>query len=97
MIIGCPKEIKDQERRVGLTPAGVYALVRAGHTVYMEHNAGLASGFTDEEYVAEGAQILPDGPAVGSVSLSPRGGLNMPSDASAALWKAEIEALKAKM
>ena len=64
MIIGCPKEIKDQERRVGLTPAGVYALVRAGHTVYMEHNAGLASGFADEEYVAEGAQILPDGPAV---------------------------------
>ena len=64
MIIGCPKEIKDQERRVGLTPAGVNALVRAGHTVYMEHNAGLASGFPDEEYIAEGAQILPDGPAV---------------------------------
>ena len=64
MIIGCPKEIKDQERRVGLTPAGVYTLVRAGHTVYIEHNAGLASGFADEEYMAEGAQILPDGPAV---------------------------------
>ena len=64
MIIGCPKEIKDQERRVGLTPAGADALVRAGHTVYMEHNAGLASGFADEEYTASGAQILPDGPAV---------------------------------
>ena len=64
MIIGCPKEIKDQERRVGLTPAGVDTLVRAGHTVYMEHNAGLASGFADEEYIAEGAQILPDGPAI---------------------------------
>ena len=49
MIIGCPKEIKVQERRVGLTPAGVDALVRAGHTVYMETNAGLASGFPNEE------------------------------------------------
>ena len=58
MRIGCPKEIKDQERRVGLTPAGVYALVHAGHTVYVEKNAGLASGFADEEYIREGAQIL---------------------------------------
>lgn len=58
MIIGCPKEIKVQERRVGLTPAGVDALVRAGHTVYMETNAGLASGFPNEEYIAYGAQIL---------------------------------------
>ena len=58
MRIGCPKESKDQERRVGLTPAGVYALVHAGHTVYIEKNAGLASGFADEEYVREGAEIL---------------------------------------
>ena len=58
MIIGCPKEIKAQEGRVGLTPAGVDALVRAGHTVYMEHDAGVNSGFTDEEYIAVGAQIL---------------------------------------
>ena len=58
MRIGGPKEIKDQERRVGLTPAGVYALVHAGHTVYIEKNAGLASGFADEEYVREGAEIL---------------------------------------
>ena len=58
MRIGCPKEIKAQEHRVGLTPAGVYALVRAGHEVYMEDNAGLASGFPNEEYVAEGAKIL---------------------------------------
>ena len=64
MIIGCPKEIKDQERRVGLTPAGVDALVRAGHTVYMEKSAGFASGFADEEYTAAGAQILPDAAAV---------------------------------
>ena len=59
MRIGCPKEIKAQECRVGLTPAGVDALVRAGHEVYMENNAGLASGFPNEEYVAQGAKILP--------------------------------------
>ena len=59
MKIGCPKEIKAQEGRVGLTPAGVDALVRAGHTVYVETNAGAISGFTDAEYVAVGAQILP--------------------------------------
>ncbi len=58
MRIGCPKEIKAQECRVGLTPAGVDALVRAGHEVYMEENAGLASGFPNEEYVAQGAKIL---------------------------------------
>lgn len=59
MRIGCPKEIKDQERRVGLTPAGVDSLIRAGHTVYMERSAGAASGFTDEEYTQVGAKILP--------------------------------------
>ena len=59
MRIGCPKEIKAQEGRVGLTPAGVDALVRNGHEVYMEDNAGINSGFTNEEYVAVGAKILP--------------------------------------
>lgn len=59
MRIGCPKEIKAQECRVGLTPAGVDALVRAGHAVYLEKNAGLASGFPDDEYVHVGAAILP--------------------------------------
>ena len=58
MRIGCPKEIKDHEGRVGLTPAGAEALVNAGHVVYIEQGAGLASGFADEEYVAEGAVIL---------------------------------------
>ena len=58
MKIGCPKEIKAQEGRVGLTPAGVDALVRAGHTVYIENDAGINSGFTNDEYVAVGAQIL---------------------------------------
>ncbi|MBR5519354.1 MAG: alanine dehydrogenase [Clostridia bacterium] len=62
MRIGCPKEIKPQEGRVGLTPACVDALVRAGHQVYMETNAGMESGFTNDEYVAVGAQIL-DTPA----------------------------------
>ena len=58
MRIGCPKEIKAQECRVGLTPAGVDALVRAGHEVYMEDHAGLLSGFPNEEYIAQGAKIL---------------------------------------
>lgn len=64
MRIGCPKEIKAQEGRVGLTPAGVDALVRAGHTVYMELGAGVNSGFEDAEYIAVGAEILPDAAAV---------------------------------
>ncbi len=58
MRIGCPKEIKAQEGRVGLTPAGVEALVKAGHDVYMERSAGVVSGFADEEYTAVGAQVL---------------------------------------
>lgn len=58
MRIGCPKEIKPQEGRVGLTPAGADAFVRAGHQVYVEHNAGIESGFTDTEYVQVGAAIL---------------------------------------
>lgn len=58
MKIGCPKEIKPQEGRVGLTPAGVDALVRAGHEVYIQKNAGQESGFTDAEYAAVGAQLL---------------------------------------
>ena len=58
MRIGCPKEIKAQECRVGLTPAGVDALVRAGHEVYVEDHAGLLSCFPNEEYIAQGAKIL---------------------------------------
>lgn len=59
MRIGCPTEIKPQEGRVGLTPSGADALVRAGHTVYIQQGAGLGSGFEDNEYTAVGAQILP--------------------------------------
>lgn len=58
MIVGLPKEIKEQENRVAMTPAGVDGLVRAGHTVYVQKGAGVGSNFTDEEYIAQGAQIL---------------------------------------
>lgn len=59
MIIGIPKEIKNNENRVGATPAGVKELVKHGHTVYVQHTAGEGSGFADDEYVAAGATILP--------------------------------------
>ena len=58
MIIGLPKEIKDNEYRVGLTPAGVRALTDAGHNVVVETNAGAGSGFEDSLYVRAGAKIL---------------------------------------
>lgn len=58
MIIGVPKEIKEQESRVACTPAAVYQLVQAGHTVYVETGAGVESGFTDDTYEDAGAQIL---------------------------------------
>ncbi|SDI42967.1 alanine dehydrogenase [Natribacillus halophilus] len=60
MIIGVPKEIKAGENRVGLTPAGVHALVNEGHQVFVENNAGVGSGFTDEEYKEAGADIFKD-------------------------------------
>lgn len=59
MIIGIPKEIKNNENRVGMTPAGVQELVNQGHTVYVQHTAGEGSGFSDNEYAAAGASILP--------------------------------------
>lgn len=59
MIIGVPKEIKNNENRVAVTPAGVKELVAHGHTVYVQHTAGDGSGFSDEEYAAAGATILP--------------------------------------
>jgi len=58
MIIGVPREIKDQEARVGVTPAGAKALVEAGHTVLVETNAGAMSSFPDEEYQNAGAEIV---------------------------------------
>ncbi len=59
MRIGIPKEIKDNENRVGMTPAGVSELVSHGHEVYVQHNAGENSGFADDMYVKAGASILP--------------------------------------
>ncbi|TDK41706.1 alanine dehydrogenase [Algoriphagus formosus] len=59
MIIGVPKEIKNNENRVALTPAGAKELVKRGHTVYVQHTAGEGSGFSDSEYETAGAKILP--------------------------------------
>ena len=58
MVIGVPKEIKNNENRVALTPAGVAELKKHGHTVYVQVNAGFGSGFPDEEYIAAGATML---------------------------------------
>ncbi len=57
MIIGIPKEIKNNENRVSCTPAGVFALCKAGHKVIVEANAGIGSGFSNEEYQEAGAEI----------------------------------------
>ncbi len=64
MIIGVPKEVKDHESRVGVTPAGVHTLVAAGHTVLVEHNAGELSALPDDEYQAAGAEIVGGAPDV---------------------------------
>lgn len=64
MIVGVPKEIKDNEYRVGLTPAGAAVLVQEGHEVYVQKNAGIGSGLPDELYVQVGAKILDSAAAV---------------------------------
>lgn len=58
MIIGTPKEIKDKENRVALTPAGVKSLLQAGHSVKVETGAGTGAGFSDNDYINAGAQIV---------------------------------------
>ncbi|KDP13041.1 alanine dehydrogenase [Staphylococcus chromogenes] len=58
MKIGIPKEIKNNENRVGLSPSGVHALVEAGHTVLVEQSAGIGSFFEDQDYVEAGAKIV---------------------------------------
>lgn len=60
MIVGVPKEIKDNENRVAITPAGVELLTSAGHRVLIETNAGAGSDFADEDYQQVGAEILPE-------------------------------------
>jgi len=59
MIVGVPKEIKNEEYRVSVTPIGVKEFVRAGHTVLVEAGAGVGSGFDDAAYKAAGAQLVP--------------------------------------
>ena len=58
MEFGIPKEVRDLETRVGLTPAGVLSLIQAGHTVYVEQNAGVGAGFSDEDYRQAGARTV---------------------------------------
>ena len=64
MKIGVPKEIKTNENRIALVPAGAETLIGAGHTVLVEAGAGLGSGFSDEDFTAVGATIAPDADAV---------------------------------
>src|SRR3990172_5317297 len=90
MIIGVPREVRPSEYRVGLTPAGTDALLRRGHTVYVERGAGAGAGFADKEYQAGGARVAfsPGGGGGGSrvrgqrvpgrrsaVGFLPRGGV----------------------
>lgn len=58
MIIGLPKEIKNNENRVGLTPGGVSVLAKRGNKILVEKSAGIGSGFTDDEYITAGAEII---------------------------------------
>ena len=58
MIIGVPKEIKDNENRVAITPAGVKAFTQTGHQIFIQRSAGIGSGITDQEYQEAGASIL---------------------------------------
>src|SRR4051794_11941639 len=60
MLIGVPKEIKTDEYRVAMIPVGVEELTRAGHTVLIQSGAGQGSGISDEQYAANGAQIVPE-------------------------------------
>jgi len=69
MTIGVPREIKDQESRVSMTPGGVRQLAEAGHRVFVETRAGDASGFSDAEYRAAGAEIVPDAAAAWAAGL----------------------------
>ena len=68
MIIGVPKEIKNNENRVALTPAGTQELVKRGHTVYVQNTAGVGSGFSDEEYTKAGAKMIQNAAEVFSLA-----------------------------
>jgi alanine dehydrogenase len=64
VIVGIPREVKDNEFRVAATPEGVRELARAGHDVILEAGAGTGSALSDELFTAAGAEILPDAGAV---------------------------------
>src|SRR5580704_5149906 len=68
MTIGVPKEVKDQEARVGLLPSGAKHLTEAGHSVLVQAGAGVESSLTDEEYAQAGARIIPTAAEVWSQS-----------------------------
>ena len=63
MVIGCVSEIKIHEYRVGLTPENAHAYTSHGHRVLIQKGAGEGSGFTDQEYIGMGAEILPNAQA----------------------------------
>src|SRR5919112_6268605 len=67
--VGIPREVKDHEYRVAITPAGVHELTRAGHQVYVEKDAGIGSSLPDDDFVAAGASILADPDDVWDVDL----------------------------
>lgn len=69
MIIGVPKEIKNNENRVAITPAGTEWIIKNGHEVHFETDAGAGSGFTDEEYAAAGAKVVPSAKAAWSADM----------------------------
>ena len=69
MRIGIPKEIKEMENRVGVTPAGVSELVREDHLVLVESGAGFGSGFSNEEYKEAGASIVDDASEIWSSEM----------------------------
>jgi alanine dehydrogenase len=69
MLVGVPRELKDHEYRVGLTPAGVHALRSHGHTVCVQAGAGARIGYADGDYVAAGARIVPSGQEVFGADL----------------------------
>ena len=71
MIVGVPKEIKNNEFRVGMTPSGVNSFINNGHTVLIQKDAGLGSGYKDSDYSCIGAEICK---VFDSITLSPIAG-----------------------
>ena len=69
MLVGVPREIKDHEYRVGLTPAGVHALCDRGHTVCVQTGAGARIGYSDGDYIAAGARMVASAQAVFGADL----------------------------